>query len=248
MRKLFLLAFSLVLFASCTFVEEIEIQPDGSGKYNLDMDGSGLMSMIPKDSLKNEKNIDTIFSMKKIIAEQKDSISKLSTIEQEKIKKMENFNMRMRMNYETKQFLFSMHSDFKKVNELQDAFANLNSIQGMNKKKDKNNPLGEAPGGSFANNNSVLTFSYDGKKFVRKVVVNKKEVKKVENDSVDPYTMIYDASKYVLKYHFPKKVKKITVPSALFSEDRKTITIEYPFKEYMDHPEQFGFEVEFENK
>lgn len=248
MKKVILFVFSILVLTSCTFVEEIDIQPDGSGKYHMDMDGSSLMSMMPKDSLKNEKNVDSIFSMKKIIEEQKDSIAKLPKEEQERIKKMENFKMRMLMNYDSKQFLFSMNTDFKNVSDLQDAFANLNAVQGMNKTKDKGNPLSDAQGGNFANNNSVLTFSYDGKKFIRKVTVVNKAVKPEVKDSVDPYKMIYDASKYVLKYHFPKKVKRITVPSALFSQDRKTITIEYPFKEYMDHPERFSFEVEFENK
>ena len=58
--------------------------------------------------------------------------------------------------------------------------------------------------------------------------------------------MIYESSKYVIKYHFPKPVKKVSNKTALFSEDRKTITIEYSFNEYMDNPDKLNFEVEFE--
>lgn len=247
MKKLLCLLVLSIAFTSCTFVEEIDIQPDGSGKYNLDMDGSSLMSMIPKDSLKNEKNVDSTFSFKKMFSEKKDSIAKLSPEEQAKLKRLENFNMRMKMNYDTKQFLFSMNTDFKKVSDLQDAFGNLNSVQSLGKNKMNQNTMGDT-GGLFGSNTSKLTFFYDGKKFIRKSVVDTELLKKVKNDSAQQaYEMIYQASKYVLKYHFPKKVKRISINNALYSEDRKTITIEYPFKEYMDHPEKFNFEVEFEN-
>lgn len=244
MKKALFLLFSLITLTSCTFTEDIYINPDGSGKYAIDMDGSGLMAMIPKDSLKVEKNIDSTFSFKKIFEEKKDSIAKLSKEEQAKLKTLENFNMRMKMNYDTKQFLFSMNTDFKSVSELQDVMTDMSAIQKMGKKKSEGNPLASA--GGFTDNNSVLNYSYDGKKFVRKAVLNKKQVKKVKNDSVEAYKMIFESSKYVIKYHFPKPVKKVSNKTALFSEDRKTITIEYPFNEYMDNPDKLNFEVDFE--
>lgn len=246
MKFIKLLSALLFIFSltSCTFTEDIYINPDGSGKYAMDMDGSSLMAMIPKDSLKAEKNVDSTFSFKKIFEEKKDSISKLSKEDQAKLKSLENFNMRMKMNYDTKEFLFSMNTNFKSVGELQDVMTNMNTIQNMGKKKSEANPLGSA--GGFAANNSVLHYSYDGKKFVRNAVVNKNKVKKVENDSAEAYKMIYESSKYIIKYHFPKRVKKVSNTTALFSEDRKTITIEYPFNEYMDNPDKLNFEVDFE--
>lgn len=246
MKFVKLLSALLFIFSltSCTFTEDIYINPDGSGKYAIDIDGSSLMAMIPKDSLKAEKNIDSTFSFKKIFEEKKDSIAKLSKEDQAKLKSLENFNMRMKMNYDTKQFLFSMNTDFKSVSELQDVMTNMNAIQNMGKKKSDGNPLASA--GGFASNNSVLHYSYDGKKFIRNAVIGKNKIKKVENDSTDAYKMIYESSKYIIKYHFPKRVKKVSNATALFSEDRKTITIEYPFNDYMDNPDKLNFQVDFE--
>lgn len=248
MRKLiFLLLISFVI-TSCTFTENITINPDGTGEYVLDMDGSAIMAMMPKDSLgrKNEKAIDSTFSFKQIFEEKKDSIAKLSKEEQEKLKKLENFNMRMKMNYVSNQFLFSMNTKFKSVAELQNVMDNLGELQKMNKgKKDMTtNPLGNSS--LFGNNSSKINYLYDGKKFSRKAIVDKEVLKKLDNDSLKQYQTIFESSKYILKYHFPKPVKSVSNKTALFSEDRKTITIEHTFNEYMKEPEKLNFEVLFQ--
>ena len=105
---------ALFLFSltSCTFTENIYINDDGSGKFSFDMDASAIMAMIPNDSLKSdktssEKDIDSVFTFSEILESKKDSISKLPKEQQEKLKKMENFSMKMKMNEAKKEFLFS---------------------------------------------------------------------------------------------------------------------------------------------
>ena len=248
MKKTLLFLLLIFAFSSCTFTEEITIYNDGTGKYNLDMDGSAFMAMMPKDSTggKKEKAIDSTFSFKQLFEERKDSIAKLSKEEQEKIKKLEKFNMRMLMNYEAKKFFFSMNTDFKSVSELQDVMDNMGELQKMNKgKKEASfNPMGDAS--MFGNNGSKINYAYDEKKFTRKAIVDKEALKKLDNDSLDSYKMIFESSKYILKYHFPKAVKSISNKTALFSEGRKTITIEHTFNEFMKEPEKLNFEVMFQ--
>lgn len=244
MKKLISLFALLIVLGSCTFTEEITINPDGTGKYNLDMDGSSIMAMMPKDSLKQEKNIDSVFSFKEMFEGKRDSIAKLSKEEQAKIKNLEKFNMRMKMNFDTKQFLFAMNTDFKSVAELQEVMGSMSELQKMNKGQVKNNPMGDM--GGFGSSTAKINYEYNGKKFSRKAIVDKEALKKLENDSAAAsYKMIYESSKYIIKYHFPKPVKKVSNTSALFSEDRKTITIEYSFNEYMKEPEKLNFEVVF---
>lgn len=247
MKKLLLLLLVVFTFSSCTFTEEITINPDGTGKYDLNIDGSALMAMMPQDSVggKKEKAIDSTFSFQQLFEEKKDSIAKLPKAQQEKMKKMEKFNLRMLMNYETKKFFFSLNTDFKSVSELQDVMDNMSEMQTMNKvtKEASLNPMGDAS--MFRSNGSKLNYVYDGKKFIRKAIVDKTALKKAI-DSTDSYKMIFESSKYILKYHFPKAVKSVSNKSALFSEDRKTITIEHAFNEYMNEPEKLNFEVVFQ--
>lgn len=243
MKKLLLVFAFVFSLTSCTFTEEITINPDGTGKYDLHMDGSALMAMMPKDSSANAKNVDSVFSFKQLFNAKKDSIAKLPLEQQAKIKKLENFNMRMKMNYDSKEFLFNMNTNFKSVSELQNVMNDIAELQKMDKGSAQNNPMGGLD--ALSGNGSQIKYNYDGKKFTRKATIDKEALKKISNDSMDAYKAVFESSKYVIKYHFPKAVKKVSNKTALFSEDKKTITIEYPFNEYMNEPEKLNFEVEF---
>lgn len=245
--KLFLAFFIIATLASCTLTENIYLNNDGSGKFSVDMDASGLMAMMPNDSLKSQKSIDSTFSFKQLFAEQKDSIAKLSKEKQGELKKIENINMRMQMDSDAKKLMIFVNTNFKDVSELQDIMATintLNAIQNSDKSKIATNAM--MPSSGFGTNNSVLNYSYNGKKFIRKAVVNTTESKQTGEDSKQMFEAVFASSNYILKYHFPKPVKRISNSTAMYSEDRKTITIQYPFKEYMESPDKLNIEVEFE--
>ena len=247
MQKLLFILLVSFLTTSCVFTENITVNPDGTGQYVLDMDGSSLMAMIPNDSLgrKKEKSIDSTFSFKKIFEEKKDSIAKLPREEQDKLKKLENFNMRMKMNYDSKEFLFSMNTNFNSVAELQNVMDDLSEIQKMGKGQSLgNNSMGGM--NFFGKSDAKVKYFYDGIKFTRRAIVDKKALKALQTGDEKKLQMFFESSKYVLKYHFPKAVKSISNKTALFSEDRKTVTIEYTFDEFMKTPEKLNFEVLFQ--
>jgi hypothetical protein len=243
---LFLILGMILLLTSCTVTENIYVEVDGSGKFNVDMDGSSLLAMMPNDSLKNEKSIDSTFTFKQLLADHKDSIAKLSGEEQQMLKKIENFNMRMQMNQEQKQFLFSLETNFKNVSELQDAITAINAISLLQNKATKPIEFGSAfPSDGLVNNNATLRYSLKGSKFSRIAVLNKVEKQTHNEEAAEMNNMIFASSNYIVKYHFAKPVKKVSNTSALFSEDRKTVTLQYPFLDYMDHPDKLNVEVEF---
>jgi hypothetical protein len=49
-----------------------------------------------------------------------------------------------------------------------------------------------------------------------------------------------------VNYKFPKKVKSVSNKSATISADKKTVTVVYPFTDYLDRPKDMSLEVEFE--
>lgn len=252
--KLYKLLSLLVLIAtltSCNFTENIDVQADGTGKFALEMDGSGFMAMAGDQALKGMsgekdlKNIDSTFTFKQIFEAKKDSIAKLSPEQQTALKKLENFVMNIKMNAENKQFLFSMNTPFKSIKELDgvmESMDNLKELKGNSTKKD--DPVAMMT--NLGNNNSKLSFSYDGKNFIRKAIIDKEQLKKINADSTGMSKMIFASSKYTLKYHFPKAVKSVSNPDAMFSADRKTITVEYPFPDYSENPEKLNLNVVFE--
>ncbi|MEN2400780.1 hypothetical protein GKZ90_0013420 [Flavobacterium sp. MC2016-06] len=246
--KLLSFSFLLATLASCTFTENININDNGTGNFSVDMDGSSLMAMAGDQigsqmGANAKKEIDSSFTFKQLFADKKDSIAKLSPESQKELKKLENFVVHTKMSSEKKEFLMTFSTDFKSVNDLQDILQTLSTFQKLEQGGSAATPLG----GNFGNNNSKLSYTYDGKKFTRKAVIDQQKLAEKKNDSAaDMSKMIFASSNYILKYHFPKKVKKISNPNALFSEDRKTITIQYPFKDYMENPDKLNFEVEFE--
>lgn len=249
-------------FSSCTITEKMILNENGSGKFAYDIDGSKMMSMMgsafkgdSNDAKKEKKGkvIDSTFTFKELLASKKDSIAKLSPEEQEKIKKMEKFSMHMHMDEEKGIMNYSMFTDFNSISELQDVMSPLQSMKSL------------TPGGSskmmganagLPEENSSTKFFYDGKSFKKSVakIEKKKEEEKTEADSEEDLggkmkesmDMIYGQSSFKVVYQFPKAVKKISMPNALYSDDRKTITIEYPLKEYMENPDKLNFEVEFQ--
>ncbi|MFC5682777.1 hypothetical protein ACYE2N_13345 [Flavobacterium sp. MAHUQ-51] len=246
--KILCVSYLIVTLTSCNFTENIDVHPDGSGNYSLEMDGAGLLAMAG-DKLGNElgmknnaKAIDSTFSFKEIFAAKKDSIAKLAPEQQEALKKLENFVMRIKLNPEAQQLLFSMNTPFKKVNDLGGLMESMSALKDLKGKSDKSTAMLSGLG----MDNSKLSFSYNGKNFSRKAIVDKNALNTFASDSTGMAKMIFASSKYTLKYHFPKAVKSVSNPDALFSADRKTITVEYPFTEYTENPEKLNLDVVFE--
>ena len=91
----------------------------------------------------------------------------------------------------------------------------------------------------------LTPYSFKGNKFTRIAVLNKVKKEMLNEEAAEMNKMIFASSNYIVKYHFAKPVKKVSNTSALFSEDRKTVTLHYPFSEYMENPEKLNLEVEF---
>lgn len=269
------LLFALLLtlsVTSCTITEKMIINDNGSGKFAYDIDGTKMMSMMgsafkggdeedtKKDkketvNRKNKKVVDSTFTFKEMFASKQDSISKLSPEEQAKIKKMERFSVRTIIDEEKGIMNYSMFTDFNSISELQDVMSPVESMKSISPTGQKSGGMGMAP--DALEDNSSTSFFYDGKTFkktVAKIEKKKKVTEDVEEGSEDDVAnkmkesldMFYDQSNFKVVYQFPKAVKKISIENALYSEDRKTITIEYPLKDYMENPDKLNFEVTFE--
>ena len=244
-----MLLISMLLLVSCNFTENIDIQENGSGKYSVEVDASGLLAMggdkmSEKMGLNGDKKVlDSVISFRTIFEQKKDSIAKLSPEKQAALKGLENTVMHLRMDPEKKEFLIAMNSTFVKVTELQDLMEGFTVLQDL--KKTNTTETTKSPfGGAFGNNNTKLRFSYNGKTFSRTVELLKEKTEAV--DSLGMSKMLFASSSYTLKYHFPKPIKSVSNPEALFSDDRKTVTVRYPFAEYMENPEKLNLNVVFE--
>ena len=251
--RLFLLIALLVVAVSCQFTEHIYVEEDGSGRFDFEFDGSGLMDMegmAPSDSLGDgmadaSKDMDSIMDFKQLLIEKRDSIAQLPQEEQEKLKKLERFKMRMRVNEADKLMKFNLFTEFASVAELQDAFATFNDASNINPPRAGQAQVEMSPFGNTANYTKT-DYSFNGKVFKRTSTITDLEAYKKATDSLGDAAMFLSSSKYRLNYHFKKPIKKVSYPGAMYSEDRKDVVIEVDFMDYLKNPEMLNLEIELE--
>lgn len=227
-----------LLVVSCQFSENISINEDGSGTMEFMLDGSQLMGMMGNEMAEGEEKMDTVFYFKDLIEMHKDSIAGLTDVEKAKLYAMKDFGVRIKMDSEKQEMIFNMFTDFKNVNELQDMFAAMNKLKSLGGEGDPAEDLG-------AMGATDLKYTFDGKKFSRKVAIKDQELFQKQIDSLGESAAMFGSSSYTLNYHFPKKIKTVSNPGAVISEDGKSVTIEYSFLDFLKEPESMNIEVEF---
>ncbi len=235
------------LALACNFTEEIHFNEDGSGKLNIHFDGNEMMEMLASmDSTGTpEKSIDSTLVFKELLEEKKDSIAKLPLEEQEKLKKLEPFSIRMIVDEEKGKMNFNMFSEFTNVAEVNDAFNAFQDASLMNPPpggdKQQTPPMGSN------NQTTKVNYNFTGNSFKRTIEIVDEELFKKGLDSMQSAEMFLSGSTYTFKYHFPKKVKSVNVEGATFSLDGKTMTYAVDFLHMMKDPESILLEVELEN-
>lgn len=251
--QVFLMA---ILFVGCQFSEDLHINEDGTGKIAFSFDGSELLKMAGDklgeglgEEQKEEKAIDTLMVFKDYLEEKKDSIAQLPKAEQERLKKLENFKMHMFMDPKTMEMNFDLYSDFKDVSDLGNIFNDFKTASSLGGKK-AGSSVG-APGDPLSNTEgddpTKVSYTFKGNKFKRVTEILDEKQLKQGLDSLEQMKMFLASSKYKIKYHFPRRIKKISSKEALFSQDGKSFTLEVGFIDYMENPKILDVEVELEN-
>lgn len=251
--QVFLMA---ILFVGCQFSEDLHINEDGSGKIAFSFDGSELFKMAGDklgeslgEDQKGGKAIDTLMVFKDYLEEKKDSIAKLPKAEQERLKKLENFKMHMFMNPKTMEMNFDLYSDFKNISDLGNIFNDFKTASSLGG-KNAGSSIG-APGDPLSNTEgedpTKVSYTFKGNKFKRVTEILDEKQLKQGLDSLEQMKMFLASSKYKIKYHFPRKIKKISSKEAMFSQDGKSFTLEVGFIDYMENPKILDVEVELED-
>ncbi len=243
MKKIFHLitAFiTLTTLTSCQFTEKIYINENGSGRYSLKMDMSSMLDAMKQmkdstDTAEVLKVVDTIILFKDILEEKKDSIAKLSKEEQESLKAIGDLKIHMIVDEKNNKMVSDFIFDFNSISDLENIQEKISKAQSVNEGKENKVPTSD----------SEVKYSYNGKKFIRKVVKKKMsdEEKEAYKKSMEQSASFLDGSLYKLEYHFPKAIKSTTYTGATFSDDRKTMYIEVDMKTITENPKLLDFEV-----
>ncbi len=239
---LFTLAFTVI---SCQFNETMVMNADGSGTMSVEVNLSEMMAFGGATMMDSAQvKVDTVIYIKQFLEEKKDSISKLSKTEQEKLKKLENFNIHMKMNSETSEMVYDISAKFKSISEANDIMNGLEQASNLLPKKDAE------PDGMNNDNDTPeiigVNYSFEKGVFKRDAYIKDEKLHQQQVDSMKQAEAFMGGSNYTLKYTFPRKIKKASNPDAAFSADKKTVTLKKPFMEYFKNPDILDLEVELE--
>ena len=236
------LAFTVI---SCQFTESMVMNEDGSGTMSVEVNLNEMMAFggaAVTDSM--TVKMDTVISMKQFLEEKKDSISQLSANEQQKLRKLENYNIHMKMNSETSEMVYDISTKFKDISEANDILNGLEQASNLMPNTDANtqeNKKEDSP--------EIIGVNYSYKKgvFKRDAYIKDKVLHQQQVDSMQQAEAFMGGSNYKLNYTFPKKIKKASNPEATFSDDKKTVSLQTTFIAYFKNPDLLDLEVELEN-
>ena len=239
---LFALSVSLV---ACQFTETMTLNEDGTGRMSISMDLSEMMAFggeMSQDS--SFQKMDSIVSFKEIFAEKKDSIAKLPQAEQDRLKKRENYMIRMKSDPDANEMIVEIFTDFKNVNEANDLMQGFEQSDGM------------IPGANVSSSEEGqekeeqivgVDYSFAKGVFKRDAYIKDKVRHQQQLDSMKQAESFMSSMRYKVKYTFPRKIKRTSIDDATFSLDGKTMELERSFLEYMKNPDVLDVEVELEN-
>lgn len=168
---------------------------------------------------------------------------------------LENFKVIAKANEAEKELRFDMEYNFHSIDSLKNMLSPFEVLEAM-PKIGPGKQLGNLSIPEKENKKTMFSYNYDGKIFEKVILlpestketkVKKKKEKNADNDFTKKMDEILKECKYSIEYHFPKKIKTMSLKNAIISKDRKSFILVIPMRDFPDDEKKLGFKVTFEN-
>jgi hypothetical protein len=243
----------LFLLAGCFDIdEEIDVNKNGSGQWQMKVDMSQLVDIMQaymsKEDLEKQfpqKKMDTIIFMKDLVDTSK-------SIAPDKKALMRDGKVHLLVNMDEKVLKTDMQFPFKNLNDLQQLRLAVGSnssgtgqlLKGFGGKSDSDDT---SQGPDLSMFSSLYSF-----KITDGTISSKLNKQKWEELQKNPqFAQIKEAGNtgievpYSLTIKLPRPVKKIDNPIAKLSDDKKTVVIKYNMMEMYNDPGKFEYNIEY---
>lgn len=233
----------LILLSGCHVTETININPDGSGTIEAVelRDESSYMQIAGENYSREEAFQDTIYVFQEYITKYKEIFLKYVPEEQRLFNRYSNVKVHLKKSSFEKEFRSTFTQSFSNVSDIPDLY----------KTEDYANDLKNNYSLTAEDHYYKIDYSFDGTVFKRVVsIINLVQLQKEKDKfrNVDPkYTSLKLTQSYILRYHFPKKIKSVSNQKAIISPDKKTMTLEFQLSECLQNPEITNLEVVLES-
>jgi hypothetical protein len=249
--KLILFLFVTIGFTGCLDVyEKIDVKKDGSGTVTMDMDMSQMLEMIQQymgtEGMQKAglAKMDTTINLKDVL----DSAGSLPA---DKKAVLSPGTVHIRLDTAAKIFTTHMSFPFTSQNNLQKLYATLGDgslgsaqlLKGLS--GDEGGGAGPSP--DINQFNGIYDFTCRDGLITKKL--NPDKWKALQNDP--QLAQIKQAGQMGIEINYtttivlPRPVKKIDNATAKLSDDKKTVVMKFNLIDAFDHPEQFGYSIEY---
>lgn len=228
-----------ISFAGCQITETITINPDGSGSITIDelREESSYMQLTGEEYATENIFKDTSYVFKEYINKYNENFVKYLPEERQLFQKYANVKVHIKRSSFEKEFRTTFNLDFNKVSEIPDLY----------KTEDYASDIQHNYALTAENHYFRIAYNFDGKVFKRNVsIINAAELEKMKFQNKE-FIAKYGSSKltqlYVLKYHFPQKIKSVSNFKAIIGSDKKTLNLEFQLSDCLQDPEITNLEV-----
>jgi hypothetical protein len=227
---------------SCQITETIHINSDGSGTIETMSlrDEQSYMQLAGENYNSQEKFVDTSYVFKEYIIQYAANFSKLPHAEKEIFNKFKDVNVHIKKSSFEKEFRTTISQQFNKIEAVPDLYKTQNYADDLK----YNYAL------SAEEHYYQVSYTFDGTIFKRKITITDQEELAKHQEKIRLLKTQLSGLKimqaYVLKYHFPRKIKSFSNTQAIISEDKKSLRIEFLLADCLQNPEITAVEVVLE--
>lgn len=228
-------------------LEDLYLNADGSGQYQITIDMSGMfsdpfMGEMMKQSMQEQTGgealeIDSLISFSEM---QEGGLPPTLTDNDRALLERTEMRMQMSESQEVGKITITFpFNDFNDLNEFNKTFSKLNEEGGQG-------GMGGLMGGSGALTGNESSWGLSGRTLTRSVVTADPDALVEEmggEEMMDMVKMMMADATFTTTYHLPGRVKKCSIPNA--EVDGKEVSVSYEFLEMLEETPETGGTIKF---
>ncbi|MEZ7499182.1 hypothetical protein QO200_10560 [Flavobacterium sp. Arc3] len=232
----------LISFTSCEVTETLNVNPDNSGTivYESHRNENSYMQIVKEEYSKETIFQDTTYVFQDYINKYNSNFIKYTAAEQELFNKFKEVKVHLKKSAFDKEFRTTISQDFKKIEDIADLSKTENYISDIV----HNYAL------TAEEHYYNIRFTLNGDKFNRIVTITDEAIYKTEKEKIGNYkTRLVNfklEQSYVMKYHFPRKIKTVSNSSAIIGNDKKSLELQFNIIDFLQNPASTNLEVTLE--
>ncbi|MFV8357375.1 hypothetical protein ACNQGB_14450 [Flavobacterium sp. XS1P32] len=240
--KKYSVLFLFIFLNSCQVTETIHLNQDGTGKIEISRlrEEQSYMQLMGEEYSKEEIFKDTTYVFQELIAKHYETFSRLPALEKAIFQKFNKVKVHNKKSSFDKEFRTTITQNFTTISEVADLYKTEEYADDI-----ENNYALVAEEHYYS-----VSFTFDGTTFKRIVKITDAVELKKQQEEIEGLKTRFSKFKiiqpYILKYHFPRKIKSFSNLKAKISEDKKSLELQFLLSDCLQNPESTNLEVVLE--